>query len=192
MMRFGRSGDRPPVFAPALWRRAAVVLAALVFAALFAMPDNAIARKAWPTPEQPVDYIRVLKSKRILEAWRGGIRIRAYPIALGQDPVGPKQREGDGRTPEGSYQLTWRKDDSVAYKAFHINYPSRDDRERARQAGVKPGGSIMIHGQWNGFGWAGWLLQNFDWTNGCIGLSNKDMDDLWQIVGWGTPIEILP
>jgi murein L,D-transpeptidase YafK len=183
----GRSGEGPPVFARN-WR--ILVLVAIIFATCAAGP--AFARSAWPTPENPVDYLRVLKSQRVLEAWRGGIRIRAYRIALGGNPVGHKFMEGDGRTPEGRYQLTWRKADSVAYKAFHINYPSREDRDRARIAGVKPGGSIMIHGQWDGFGWAGWLLQNYDWTNGCIGLSNADMDDLWQIVGWGTPIEILP
>jgi murein L,D-transpeptidase YafK len=189
MMR-GRPGNGPSAFAR-FWRGFSILALALFLSLASAGPD-ASARNAWPTPEHPVDYLRVLKSERILEAWRGGIRIRAYRISLGGNPVGHKEMEGDGKTPEGSYQLTWRKSDSVAYKAFHINYPSRQDRERARLGGVKPGGSIMIHGQWNGFGWAGWLLQNYDWTNGCIGLSNKDMDDLWQIVGWGTPIEILP
>jgi murein L,D-transpeptidase YafK len=159
---------------------------------LFFTLQPAFARNVWPTPENPVDFLRVLKSKRVLEAWRGGIKVRAYLISLGANPVGPKQMEGDGKTPEGSYTLTFRKPDSVAYKSFHISYPNPDDKARARLAGVKPGGAIMVHGQWNGFGWAGWLLQGYDWTNGCIGLTNEDMDDLWQIVGWNTKIEILP
>jgi murein L,D-transpeptidase YafK len=167
-----------------------IAFACLFFLAL--QPASASPRNTWPTPENPVDFLRVIKSKRVLEAWRDGVRVRAYIISLGGDPVGPKLMEGDGKTPEGKYTLTYRKADSVAYKAFHVSYPNAQDRERARQAGVKPGGSIMVHGQWNGFGWAGWLLQNYDWTNGCIGLSNEDMDDLWQIVGWNTQIEILP
>lgn len=139
-----------------------------------------------------MDFLRVVKSKRILEAWRNDIKIRTYRVSLGGNPFGHKQKEGDGRTPEGTYTLDYRKTDSVAYKAMHVSYPNEEDRKRARELGVKPGGSIMIHGQWDGFGPFAWLLQNYDWTNGCIGLSNEDLDDLWDIVAWNTRIEILP
>lgn len=169
--------------------RLAILAALLVF---FGWAQPLAAGAGWPTPENPVDILRVVKSKRLLEAWRDGIKVRTYRISLGSNPFGHKLFEGDGRTPEGSYTLDYRKADSVAYKAMHISYPSQTDRQRARQAGLKPGGAIMLHGQWNGFGWFDWLLQNYDWTNGCIGLSNKDIDELWEIVAWNTTIEILP
>jgi murein L,D-transpeptidase YafK len=166
------------------------VLAVIVLSLLMICP--AAAGGGWPTPENPFDFLRVHKSQRILEAWRDGIKVRTYRISLGGNPLGHKQQEGDGRTPEGEYILDFRKHDSVAYKAMHISYPNAEDRARARAAGVKPGGAIMIHGQWNGFGWLGFLMQGFDWTNGCIGLANDDMDELWHTVAWGTRIEILP
>ncbi len=164
-------------------------LSAIIVFLVLTMPAQA---GGWPTPQDPVDFLRVIKSQRILEAWRNDIKIRTYHISLGGNPFGHKQKEGDGRTPEGVYTLDYRKVDSVAYKAMHISYPNAEDRKRASEAGVKPGGAIMIHGQWDGFGWLSWLLQNYDWTNGCIGLANDDLDDLWEIVAWNTKIEILP
>lgn len=165
------------------------VLCLGILICIFVSPAGA---GGWPTPQTPVDFLRVIKSKRILEAWRDNIRVRTYQVSLGDDPSGYKLEEGDGKTPEGTYTLNYRKADSIAYKAMHISYPNETDRKRAREAGVKPGGAIMLHGQWNGYGLFAWLLQNYDWTNGCIGLSNKDMDELWEIVAWNTTIEILP
>jgi murein L,D-transpeptidase YafK len=155
-------------------------------------PGEALPRYAWPTPDNAVELVRVVKSARRMDLMRGGEVVKSFRIALGGDPLGPKQREGDGRTPEGSYFLDWRKEDSVAHRSIHISYPSAEERQRARAAGVKPGGAIMIHGQWNGFGWAGWIMQHYDWTNGCIGLLNEDMDMLWDMLAWNTQIEILP
>ncbi len=171
-------------------RLAAFLLLLLPFTAF--SPDKGLARETWPTPENPVDYLRVDKSERVLEAWRGDRVVRRFKISLGSNPQGHKQQEGDERTPEGWYTLDYRKSDSVAYKAFHISYPSAEDRARARAAGVRPGGAIMVHGQWDGFGWLGFVIQNYDWTDGCIGLLNEDMDALWDIVGWNTPIHIVP
>lgn len=158
----------------------------------FTLSCSAIARDIWVTPPDPVTLVRVIKSQRILELWRGDERIRTYVISLGRNPVGPKSREGDSRTPEGKYFLDFRKSDSVAYKAFHISYPTPAQRAAARAAGESAGGSIMIHGQWDGYGWLGWLMQNYDWTNGCIGLANRDIDEMWDLIGWNTPVEILP
>jgi murein L,D-transpeptidase YafK len=172
-------------------RRSVSLFLAIVLMLLAAMPAKA-GGGHWPTPENPVDFVRVLKSKRVLELWRDGEMVRSFRISLGDNPVGHKENEGDGRTPEGRYRLDWRKADSVAYRAFHISYPDREDRGRARKAGLSPGGSIMIHGQWNGYGWLGWLLQNYDWTNGCIGVTNAAMDEMWEMIAWNTPIEILP
>ncbi len=174
-----------------LWPRAIALRAALALALTCAAAD-AVSARGWPTPEDPPDKVIVRKADRVLQVWRDGLVIRSFRISLGRDPVGPKRQEGDGRTPEGGYVLDWRKEDSVAYRSIHISYPSDADRERARAAGIKPGGSIMIHGQWNGFGWVGWVLQNFDWTNGCIGLDNADLDELWDMLAWNTPIVILP
>ena len=139
-----------------------------------------------------IDLVRVDKSERRLHLIGGGKILRSYSIALGGDPVGQKHREGDERTPEGRYTLDWRNPGSVAYKSIHISYPNAAQIEAAKAAGIDPGGMIMIHGQPNGFGWWGWLLQLVDWTDGCIGVTDSDMDEIWTRVPDGTPIEIEP
>ena len=113
-------------------------------------------------------------------------------MAFGDNPVGHKQQEGDERTPEGKYILDYKKDDSSFYKAIHISYPNKDDIESAKKKGVSPGGFIMIHGQKNGYGWAAWITQYFNWTDGCIAVTNSEMDEIWEAVDIGTPIEIKP
>ncbi|HEY9193696.1 MAG TPA: L,D-transpeptidase family protein, partial [Methyloversatilis sp.] len=133
-----------------------------------------------------------LKGERKLQILAGDKVLHEFGIALGGRPLGHKQQEGDRRTPEGLYTLDYRKADSAYYKALHISYPEARDAERSRAAGVSPGGMIMIHGQRNGFGWLAPLTQRFDWTDGCIGLRNEDMDVVWQTVANGTPIELLP
>ena len=99
----------------------------------------------------------------------------ATRIALGANPVGHKQQQGDERTPEGRYVLDWRNPNSCCMRSLHISYPNAADKAAARQLGVDPGGMIMIHGQPNGFGWWSWLMQLFDWTNGCIAVTDEDM-----------------
>ncbi|WP_308642618.1 L,D-transpeptidase family protein [Mesorhizobium sp. GbtcB19] len=140
---------------------------------------------------QKVDLVRVEKSQRQLQLIGAGKVLRSYDIALGGDPVGQKHREGDQRTPEGRYVLDWRNPNSVAHKSIHISYPNADDLASARSRGVDPGGFIMIHGQPNGFGWVGRLLQMVDWTDGCIAVTDSDMDEIWTMVADGTPIEIM-
>ena len=136
------------------------------------------------------DRVLIVKSKRKLYLLKKNKIIAEYHIALGSEPVGKKSREGDRRTPEGNYTLDFRKKNSDFYRAIHISYPNRADRLRAKKEGVKPGGAIMIHGQPNGWGWLSVILQRFDWTAGCIALSNGDMDEIWQRVKNKTPIEI--
>ncbi len=121
-----------------------------------------------------------------------GRRIKEYDVALGGNSVGHKQQEGDERTPEGKYILDYKKLDSSFYKAIHISYPSEADKKRAKANAVNPGGQIMIHGQKNGLGWMSWLIQQFDWTNGCIAVTNTEIDEIWKLVKSGTPIEIQP
>lgn len=139
-----------------------------------------------------VDLVRVFKAERRMELVDDGKAIRGYAIALGANPVGHKQREGDERTPEGRYVLDWRNSGSAFHKSIHISYPDAADRAAAAARGESPGGDIMIHGQANGWGWWGFLLQTVDWTNGCIAVTDAEIDEIWALVPDGTPIEIKP
>jgi len=138
------------------------------------------------------DLVVVHKSKRLLELKRHGRTIRAFRIALGRSPVGPKRKEGDGRTPEGVYTLDWRKADSGFYRAIHVSYPAPWDLERSSRWGVPPGDMIMIHGLPNDAGPASAQHPELDWTNGCIAVSNQEMDEIWARVEDGTTIIIYP
>jgi len=138
------------------------------------------------------DRVVVLKEKRELQLLAGSQTLRSYRVALGFAPDGPKRRSGDGRTPEGTYTLDWRNPNSEFYRSIHISYPAPSDRERARRLGVAPGGDIMIHGLPNGREWIGEEHARFDWTEGCIAVTNAEMDEIWAMVDDGTPIEIRP
>jgi len=145
-----------------------------------------------PAPLPKADKVLIVKSERKLYLLRHGKPFRAYHIALGKVPVGPKTREHDRKTPEGNYTLDYKNTKSSYYRAIHVSYPSAADKARAKKLGVRPGGAIMIHGQPNWFGWLAPIRQRFDWTAGCIAVSNGDMDEIWQAVKPGTPIEIRP
>ena len=154
---------------------------------------------AW-TPETGVekpigkaDRVRVDKSERRLELLRKGRVIAKYSIALGRSPIGSKERQGDMRTPEGRYTIDWRNPNSLYHRSLHISYPDKAESARAAKLGIDPGGDIMIHGQPNGYALpASLVLQQSDWTFGCIAVTNADMDAIWKAVPDGTPIEILP
>ncbi len=141
---------------------------------------------------ETADRVLVVKSESKLYLLKNGTVIAEYRAAFGANPQGHKQQQGDERTPEGAYVLDYKKEDSAFYKAIHISYPNVKDKYRARQAGVDPGGFIMIHGQKNGLGWLSWITQFFNWTDGCIAVSNSAMDEIWQSVPVGTPIEVRP
>lgn len=143
-------------------------------------------------PSEQADKIVVYKSIRRMELWRGEGLLRQYRIALGANPVGHKQQQGDERTPEGDYVIDWRNPNSIAHLSLHISYPNAQDRARAAAAGVSPGGDIMIHGVANGWERYGWILRFFDWTDGCIAVTNSQMREIWTLVPNGTPITILP
>jgi hypothetical protein len=138
------------------------------------------------------DRIIVEKAARTLSLYHGDRRLKTYKIALGRNPSGHKQREGDGRTPEGIYTIDSRKPDSAFHRALHISYPNAEDRRRARQQGVSPGGAIMIHGLPNGMGALGKSHLLRDWTDGCIAVSNDEIEEIWRAVPNGTRIEIKP
>jgi murein L,D-transpeptidase YafK len=139
-----------------------------------------------------VDRVVVEKAKRTLTLYERQRVVKSYQVALGPNPVGHKQQEGDGRTPEGRYVIDFRKPDSAYHRALHISYPNAEDRRRARRRGVSPGGAIMIHGLPNGLGAIGKAHSLSDWTLGCIAVTNEEIEELWRLVKNGTPIEIRP
>jgi murein L,D-transpeptidase YafK len=142
-------------------------------------------------PHPNVSKVVVVKSERKLKLLDGESVIREFEISLGRQPKGAKLRSGDGRTPEGEYVLDWRNPNSQFYRSIHVSYPNDIDRSVARSMGVAPGGMIMIHGQPlnNPYRYA--KLKG-DWTEGCIAVSNAAMDEIWESVEDGTPIEIRP
>lgn len=145
-----------------------------------------------PTASQKADSILVLKKDHVLELLQRGNVIRTYKVALGRGGLAPKEKEGDGRTPEGHYIIDSRNADSHYHKALHISYPDADDRKRAAKSGVSPGGAIMIHGLPNGMGWIGSAHRLYDWTLGCIAVADSEIDEIWDLVPVGTPVEIRP
>ena len=142
--------------------------------------------------DQTADSVLVVKSESRLYLFHEGKELTSFKVAFGSNPEGHKQQQGDERTPEGRYVLDYKNQNSQYYKSIHISYPNAQDRQNARKRGVNPGGDIMIHGQPNGYGGFSTIVQFFNWTNGCIALSNPDMDVVWDAVKPGTPIEIRP
>jgi len=138
------------------------------------------------------DRVVVLKKERTLELFSMGKVVKAYKVSLGGDPIGPKSRQGDHKTPEGTYILDSRNPHSRFYKSIHISYPNAEERAAARALGVSPGGDVFIHGLPNGYGWMGASHRLKDWTDGCIAVTDAEMDEIWKAVPNGTPIEIRP
>lgn len=143
-------------------------------------------------PDVGVDRVVVYKHQRRLVLLSRGKELRSYRVALGGEPIGPKERQGDHRTPEGSYILDSRNARSHYYKAFHISYPNPRDLATARKLGVRPGGDIMLHGLPKEYAFVGKAQAAHDWTDGCVAVSNDEMDEIWKLVRVGTPIEIKP
>lgn len=174
---------------PARRRIALLTLVAVLLAAGFAWLN----RPFEPLPDGThADRLLVEKSARRLIAYAGTRELRVYRIALGREPVGAKTREGDRRTPEGTYRIDGHNPASSFHRALHVSYPSPTDRDRARDAGVAPGGLVMVHGIHNGLGWIGRAQRLIDWTAGCIALTDPEIEELYRIVPDGTPIEIRP
>jgi murein L,D-transpeptidase YafK len=149
-----------------------------------------VSQAAWAEPA--ITLVRVIKNDHTLQLLSGEKLIREFHVVFGKNPKGHKMQEGDEKTPEGRYTLDYKKADSTFHRAIHISYPNAQDIAAAKARGIKPGGQIMIHGQKNGLAWLSFVSQRFNWTNGCIALSNEDMDIMWSLVREGTPIEILP
>ena len=141
----------------------------------------------WGAELLKVDGVLVLKAERKLQLLRDGEVLRSYPIRLGPNPAGPKIFEFDGRTPEGSYVIDRRNYSRHFHRALHISYPNPENEARARRYDTSPGGEILIHGT---PGEGGAYLD--DWTDGCIAVSNRAIEEIWAAVDDGTPIEIRP
>ena len=171
------------------------LLKSLFLAALLSLPASAdsIAERAAPGGMLlPADRVIVHKSERRMELLRDGRTIANYKVSLGLNPTGQKEREGDFRTPEGSYRLTNRNSHSDFFLSVQVSYPEPADLAFARRNGWEPGGLIMVHGLPNVPKYPRDRYLNTDWTDGCIALSNEDMLDFWLLTGSGTPIEIHP
>ena len=151
--------------------------------ALPAVPTGPIAGK--------VDRIVIDKTGRLMVAFRDGRPLRGFRIGLGFAPEGDKRQQGDGKTPEGVFRVDRRNAASRFHLSLGLDYPRRQDRARARAAGVDPGGDIFIHGQPNGRVASGYRIKG-DWTDGCIAVSDAEIEDLFAATGIGTLVEIRP
>jgi len=168
------------------------VLPPLLVALLAASPAQADLFASPARSFDTADRVVVRKSERRLFLYRDGRELKSYHISLGLNPSGPKEREGDFRTPEGRYSLTRRNPESDFFLAIQVSYPEAQDLEAARRSGVRPGGSIMVHGLPNIMKYPRERYLATDWTDGCIALSNEDMLEVWLLTGPDTPIEIVP
>lgn len=167
-----------------------VIAGAFAYTKLYARLGSATPPEAAARHLQ-ADAIHVRKSAREMVLLRQGEVIRRYQISLGgAGDAGHKMQEGDQRTPEGRYVIDWRNPSSIAYLSLHISYPNAEDSARAAAAGQSPGGNIMIHGIANGWGALGRWHLAWDWTDGCIAVTNEEMREIWSLVPNGTPIVI--
>jgi murein L,D-transpeptidase YafK len=142
------------------------------------------------TPQ--ADRVLIQKSARQLTLLRKGKPLRSYHVSLGSNPKGAKEREGDGRTPEGLYTIDSRNAYSKYHLALHMSYPNAADRARAARLRVSPGGEIMIHGTPNRWRWLSFVFPHLDWTAGCIAVSDSDIEEIWKLMPNGTVVEIRP
>jgi murein L,D-transpeptidase YafK len=139
-----------------------------------------------------VDRVILKKSERKLILMKRETVLKSYKVALGRNPIGPKKQEGDKKTPEGSYIIDRHDPKSSFHLSLHISYPSAADCEQALRSGVRPGGDILIHGIKNGMGWIGSLHRLIDWTQGCIAVTNQEIEEIYNLVPDGTPIDLRP
>lgn len=149
----------------------------------------------WPEKSldksKKIDKIQILKDKRLLIVFSGGQKIKTYNISLGKEPVGRKEIEGDAKTPEGIYFVNEKNPKSGYHLNLGISYPNEIDKANAMKLNKSPGGLIKIHGITNGFGFIGKFHRLFDWTQGCIAVTNSEIEELYENVPIGTEIEIL-
>jgi murein L,D-transpeptidase YafK len=166
----------------------------LWFASLLAltwMPVGAVSRLAAQAAGK-VDRIVIEKNKRTLTLLDGAKIVKTYRVALGGQPVGAKDRQGDHKTPEGIYSVDAKNPNSQFHKALHISYPSQGDRANARKLGISPGGDVEIHGLGSKWGWIGAKHRLTDWTDGCVAVTNEEIEEIYPLIKVGTTVEIRP
>ena len=174
-------------------------------ALMFAAPrDTSVARPAVASPtveRTPVvrvrsrllaDSIVVEKQRRRLTLYQGGFLVGTYRIALGKQPVGDKREIGDNRTPEGLFHIDFKNPNSKYHMALHISYPDAAHVAKARARGVPAGGDVMIHGLPAAYADIGAKHSEYDWTEGCIAVTNAEIEEIWRAVPNGSPIQIKP
>ena len=160
-----------------------VIISAVVIAVHVSASHNPL--------QQHASKVLVLKTEhKLLLLDDSNNVMRRYSIAIGRGGLEPKQRQGDHRSPEGVYVIDRHMSDSRFHRAVHVSYPNDFDRARARTLGVDPGGDIMIHGIQNGLGWLGPLHRSVDWTDGCIAVTDDEIEQIYSAVPDGTPVEI--
>ena len=143
-------------------------------------------------PQLRVNHIVIIKSTRTMTLMDHDKVLKTYRVALGGVPVGAKQKQGDHKTPEGDYIIDSRNSHSQFHLSLHISYPNAADREHARRLGVNPGGDIMIHGLPPAYAYLGPRHREWDWTEGCVAVDNKEIEEIWDMVPVGTRVEIKP
>jgi tetratricopeptide (TPR) repeat protein len=153
---------------------------------------DTLKKEVFAIQKGPADRILIEKNERRLTLISKGKVLKAYKIALGGNPNGPKEMQGDNKTPEGTYVIDSRNRDSRYHLSLHISYPNEKDKKRAKQRGVSPGGDIMIHGIKNGFSWVGDLHTEVDWTKGCIAVTDEEIEEIDKLAPHGTIVEIRP
>jgi tetratricopeptide (TPR) repeat protein len=149
-------------------------------------------KEVFAIQREPADKILIEKKKRRLTLISKGKVLKTYKIALGGNPNGPKERQGDNKTPEGTYVIDSKNENSLYHLSLHISYPNEKDKKRAKELGVSPGGNIMIHGIKNGFSWIGDSHTEIDWTKGCIAVTDEEIEEIDKLVPKGTIVEIRP
>jgi murein L,D-transpeptidase YafK len=165
------------------WALSSLLIAVTVY---YFLPEQKL------PPTIKIDHLIVYKSKRELQAYSANKLIKTYRIALGKNPLGAKECEGDKKTPEGIYFINAKNPHSDYHKNLGISYPNKQDTENAKKIGKPTGGDIKIHALKNGRGCIGKFQRWYDWTAGCIALTNEELDELFDAVDTGTPIEIKP
>jgi murein L,D-transpeptidase YafK len=158
------------------------ILPLLLFFSLFASAAESVL----------IDKVLIEKKARRLTLLSKDHAVKTYKIALGRNPNGAKEKEGDNKTPEGIYKIDSRNEKSAYHLSLHISYPNENDKKRAKELGITSGGNIMIHGIKNGLGWLGRFHTWIDWTKGCIAVTNKEIEEIDKLVPDGTIVEIRP
>ena len=158
----------------------------MAFIIYFFYPEKKMAAKT------QIDSLIVYKSKHEMLAYSSGHLIKTYRISMGKNTKGHKEFEGDEKTPEGIYFINSKNTNTKYYKNLSISYPNQTDAKNAKRLSKSPGGNIKIHGLRNGLGFIGKYQRWYDWTAGCIALTNDEMDEIYPAIPIGTKIKIYP